>query len=231
MVNLFGVKLLDQSNFSALHEQLAGMNPGHFAHLKNRYKNLTAMQHRLLGELLVKAVAVGRFELPANETAIAYGDNSKPYFQQHPELQFNLSHSGAWVVAAFSDKPVGIDIEKIKHVNLDIARRFFAADEITYLQGLPDSERMEGFFSLWTLKESYLKALGTGLTRSLNSFMVTYDGSKISLSEEGIRVDVFLNHFELDKDYKLAVCALEKIPDKTIDIFTYSGLLDFYKIQ
>jgi 4'-phosphopantetheinyl transferase len=231
MVKIFGIKLLDQNNFLALHDKLAEKNPQHFINLKSKFKNLTAMQHRFLGELLIKAVAVSRYHLPLNETATDIGKNSKPHFKLHRGLHFNLSHSGQWVVAAFSYKPVGIDIEKVKHVNLGIARRFFAADEITYLQALPENEQMEGFFRLWTLKESYLKALGTGLTRSLSSFMINYEDSKISLSEEGIRIDVSLDHIDIEKNYQLSVCALEPSINKEVEILAVAEILKYFEQQ
>ena len=57
-----------------------------------------------------------------------------------------------------SDKPVGIDVEKIKDINIKIADRFFSKEESGRFIQKEESERLKYFFDLWTLKESYIKA-------------------------------------------------------------------------
>ncbi len=228
MIRIFAVKLMEEQQFVALHGRLARINPTHFFDMKGRYKNLLAMQHHLLSGLLVKGVAISKFGFDRNETSLAYGENRKPFFNLHSWLHFNVSHSGQWVVAAFSDKPVGIDIEKIREVNLQIAHRFFSAEEINHLMRMPEHLRTTGFFNFWTLKESYLKALGTGLTRPLSSFAVSYQQNNIQLSESGKPVEVCLFHLDLDRDYVLSVCAGEMSVKNEIEIFTFGDLLAFY---
>ncbi|MDE5789414.1 MAG: 4'-phosphopantetheinyl transferase superfamily protein [Clostridia bacterium] len=111
---------------------------------------------------------------------ISYGEHGKPRLTQPEGLFFNISHSGEWTVAAFSDGEVGVDIQQIKPVDARLADRFFTAEERQALAQSGDSQEL--FFRLWTVKESYLKALGTGLSRPLNSFTVRF-------AEEGVRID------------------------------------------
>lgn len=106
------------------------------------------------------------------ETAVTA--EGKPFLRDRKDFHFNLSHSGHWVVIAWGCHPVGIDVEMIRmdESKLQLARRFFASDEQDWLFAAPEQERSLRFFEIWTRKESYLKYLGTGINRSLNSFSV-----------------------------------------------------------
>jgi 4'-phosphopantetheinyl transferase len=91
----------------------------------------------------------------------------------HPPLRFNLSHTDGLVACVVArDVEVGIDVERISHASSDrdLARQCFTAREIEHLDACEPDERMHRFVELWTLKESYLKALGTGLYGELKSF-------------------------------------------------------------
>lgn len=110
---------------------------------------------------------------------IDVGENGRPYVDA--PLQFNVSHSHEMAVFAFGQVDVvgnvGIDIEHIRtlHDRTAVATRFFSAAEQTALFSYPESEQTAVFFRIWTRKEAYLKALGTGLTRSPRSFSVSAD--------------------------------------------------------
>lgn len=87
-------------------------------------------------------------------------------------LQFNLSHTRHLVVLALSHRrALGVDVEK-RHPPADllVAERFFNPREAHALRSLGQSERQQRFVELWTLKESYIKACGAGLSMSLGSF-------------------------------------------------------------
>jgi 4'-phosphopantetheinyl transferase len=74
-------------------------------------------------------------------------------------------------VLAQPDVPVGFDLERFdRRIELEIADRYFRPEEVSWLMGLPPSERPRGFLRLWTLKEALIKATGEGLSRELDSF-------------------------------------------------------------
>ena len=104
---------------------------------------------------------------PGNITTNRFG---KPYFTDCDDLFFNLSHSASKVMCVLSPMDVGCDIEVIieSRNTAGIAGRFFTEDEVNYMNSEPDSDK--AFFRIWTMKESYLKALGTGIGGSLTSF-------------------------------------------------------------
>lgn len=89
-------------------------------------------------------------------------------------VEFNLSHSGEYVLIATSDCSVGCDIEKVKFVNIGKIGRFaFCENEMKKIAESKD--RQKTFFELWTKKESLLKCIGEGFHRSAKSVDVSGD--------------------------------------------------------
>ena len=102
--------------------------------------------------------------------ALAYGEHGKPFLKDCPGLHFNISHSGDYVICALSDAPVGCDIEKLQPVRERVAARFFSPEENAALAAAADEAAREMlFFRFWTLKESFLKAVGCGITEPLSA--------------------------------------------------------------
>ena len=103
----------------------------------------------------------------------AYG---KPHLANpvpHLDIQFNLSHTNGMAVLALAmNREVGIDVEHLgrQETNTDIAERFFAPEEVTELISQPQDKQRIRFLEYWTLKESYIKAIGMGLSCPLESF-------------------------------------------------------------
>ncbi len=83
------------------------------------------------------------------------------------------------MVAVASQREVGVDIEQIRsNVECEqLAERFFSPGERNLISGLPEDEKLQAFFRLWTCKEAFLKAHGAGLSRSLSSFDVKLGSS------------------------------------------------------
>lgn len=96
--------------------------------------------------------------------------NGKPVLAACPDIHFNLSHSGTLAVCAVSDQPVGADVEVLQSGDSHVAAFCFQPAELEWMNRFEDPAYP--FTRLWTRKESYLKLLGTGLSRSPNSFRV-----------------------------------------------------------
>jgi 4'-phosphopantetheinyl transferase len=124
---------------------------------------------------VILATYVGR---APHELAFSYGAKGKPELslpQNSPKVQFNLSHSEDLALLAVTlQHRVGVDIEFIKHdLAIDeIATRCFSEVEIKILRALPQAERTKSFYSWWTRKEAFIKAIGKGLSIPLESFSV-----------------------------------------------------------
>ncbi|HEX7676825.1 MAG TPA: 4'-phosphopantetheinyl transferase superfamily protein [Thermoanaerobaculia bacterium] len=92
------------------------------------------------------------------------------------ELEFNVSHSGDCVAIAMTDgSPVGVDAECEKPMSdpLTLADHFFAREEAEFVKGAATDHAAATFYSIWTAKESVIKAAGGGLSIDLSSFVVT----------------------------------------------------------
>jgi 4'-phosphopantetheinyl transferase len=108
------------------------------------------------------------------DVRLAYRAHGKPYLAD-PKLHFNLAHSQALVLYAFTSQlEVGVDVEHIAPLPEadQIAARFFSPEECATLNTLPQEQKAEGFFTCWTRKEAYIKALTTGLSESLGQIHV-----------------------------------------------------------
>ncbi len=109
----------------------------------------------------------------------SYNLYGKPYLvanQGATTLDFNLSHSeGIALIAITKNRDIGIDIEQIR-TNFPcqpIAEKFFSTLENSVLLSLPENLQHQAFFTCWTRKEAYIKAVGKGLSIPLNRFDVT----------------------------------------------------------
>lgn len=93
-----------------------------------------------------------------------------------PGLSFNLSHSADLALLAIARSfPVGVDLEQLRP-ELDwspLARRYFSPGEQQALRDLPPEHRTEAFFAIWTRKEAWLKAIGSGFHLPLDTFEVS----------------------------------------------------------
>ena len=115
-----------------------------FLRVQDRRQNLAA-------GLLLKNV-LEQHEIDISN--ISYGPHGKP---ELPDIYFNLSHSQDYVVCTMSDKPVGCDIEKVGKSRENVAERFFTEKERMYLSTFEEKDRLNEFYRIWTMKESYLK--------------------------------------------------------------------------
>ena len=110
----------------------------------------------------------------ANDIVFEQGLHGKPSIAGS-ELEFNLTHSADLALLALCCvRRVGIDVERISPAPfaLDIARRFFSANEYTELAGLPSDLLSAAFYATWTRKEAFLKGLGVGIPSHLGQFTV-----------------------------------------------------------
>lgn len=102
------------------------------------------------------------------------GHKGKPEIVCPPlPLKFNLSHTDGLIVCAVALRvDLGVDVEFIHRKTrfLNIAKHKFAPTEIANLESTPERYQRSRFFDYWTLKESYIKAIGLGLSVPLDDF-------------------------------------------------------------
>lgn len=138
--------------------------------------------------------------------AIKADADGKPALPDYPEICFNLSHSGHYVVCGLGPWPLGVDIQKMAAPNLKLARRFFAAAEADWLLSLPAEKQTRGFYDLWAIKEAYMKYTGKGFKLPMHAFTVTIPGelatnSGVAIAENGKSMAVVIKNYPDLADY------------------------------
>lgn len=141
-----------------------------------RYQFASSKQEYLTGQILIRTVLSEYADAAPCDWEIGQIENGKPFIVAPglaTPIHFNLSHSGDRLVLAVSRHALtGVDIESVKAKRRieQIAIRHFSPAELEQLSSLGDDEKLLRFYEFWTLKEAYIKARGTGLKHSLQSF-------------------------------------------------------------
>lgn len=133
---------------------------------------------------------------------IKIGEHGKPYLEGGE--YFNIAHSGNFVVLAVDSEPVGVDIEKRCERKYEgIARISFHEKEQAQLRSSLNKQKT--FYELWTLKESYMKAVGRGFHLPLSSFYFEL-GNPITLHSEEVGQYRFYILYGIE-EYTVALCS------------------------
>jgi len=135
-------------------------------------------------------------------------------------LKFNLSHSHKMIVLAVTNnQEVGIDIELVNHLlpTHDLAKNTFSDQEYQYIK--TQSNFHTRFYEIWTLKEAYIKACGTGLSTPLDSFSFSFPAEQdIQISFDASLADNPCEwqfwQLEPSPEYIIALGAKSKEPNK-----------------
>ena len=155
-------------------------------------------------DALVKALAKPYF--PGDVPQILRLDRGKPCFAGNGNVHFSVSHSGSLVAVAFGQTPLGIDLQQHKHRASEtredtvsrhrkIAARYFHPLEQAYLEDDP----WEGFFRIWTAKESFVKRTGRGIDHGFHEICILPQGEAWQ-DENG-----FFRQTDLPGDYTLTL--------------------------
>ncbi|MEW9702197.1 4'-phosphopantetheinyl transferase superfamily protein [Paenibacillus sp. SI8] len=195
----------------ALFERVLACLPHNKQEKIRKYRRESDQLRTLLGEITVRTYIMQTLHQADKDIEFKTGPYGKPYLAGPFNLHYNVSHSGKWVACLFDSYPVGIDVEEISAIDLAIAKSYFAKNEYEDLMRQPQHERISYFFDLWTLKESFIKAVGKGLSIPLDSFSFTKaDGGYRFTSADYPEDQYFYQHYAIDPNYKLAACSMHK---------------------
>lgn len=157
------------------------------------------------------------------EIDLVYNAYGKPMMRNLNRFYFNISHAGDWVVLAYGENEVGVDIEKIQLERKNIIEYVMSKEEKDYIYSAVGSECNKRFTEIWGLKESYVKYLGTGLSTPMNSFSVNMADNSILDESRVLERCIFLKSFLYEKKYYLSICSEEQ--NVTIKKITLKNLL------
>jgi 4'-phosphopantetheinyl transferase len=157
-----------------------------FHYEKDRRSYLVS--HALLRHALSKYA-----DVPASQWRFAVGEHGKPALiaSLAPALCFNLAHTaGLSACVVTLNRRCGIDVESVHRENKlnAVAQRMFAVEELAQLD---EKNIQSGFYYFWTLREAYVKALGTGLAGSSKDFYfdVDMDSLGVALHRDHARLE------------------------------------------
>lgn len=180
------------------------------------FRSPSAAKEFLIGRALVRTALAVRLQCEPLALQFTKNADGKPsLLHPHLQWQFNLSHSHDWVVLALCEGgSLGIDIESYTRRNnlRAIAQRFFSDEENARLTQCAESEWLDQFFAIWTLKEAHAKALGCGLPKilSCSSIAVDLSARTIDLKLSGAALtthNVSSWLYQLDENSALALIA------------------------
>lgn len=140
-----------------------------FPVLRQRYIHTHGVLRQILADYLPSIYPENIRIVPA--------EFGKPYLSDYPELFFNLSHSGSWVLIGVASSDVGVDIEVISARSglPGLVEKCFAPTEREYWQQLPLNQQTAVFFDFWTRKEAFVKAAGRGIALGLERCVIDTD--------------------------------------------------------
>lgn len=142
------------------------------------------------------------------QVQIEKGVYGKPYMKGYDDFQYSLSHSGEWTVCAVDIMPIGADIQEMKSWKMQLAKRFYHADEYDRLLAIKENDsdrRTREFYSIWTAKESVVKWNGRGIGAGISSYVTAQDYSHVYDVKERQMVHIRLYN-ELE-GYMTCVCS------------------------
>ena len=149
-------------------------------------------KNRSLGAALSLNAALKDYGLEERSMEYDLEKQGKPVFRYYPEIHFSLSHSGDFAICSIGEMESGSDIEWVRSGKARLAERFFAEEELAWIRKADSAEEQEDrMFRIWTMKESFLKVTGFGMSLPLKEFAVVMD-------DEGA---IFLRHHVNEKTY------------------------------
>ena len=186
---------------------------------------------RLAGaELLLNYGLKQRFPEFLPPALFETGEHGKPFLKPDQSgirlpdgkpVHYNLSHSGEYAACVISDSPAGVDIEKERTIRPGIMR-FLTDEEKVAVERDPNP--YSRFFDFWVLKESYMKAVGTGFAKPPSSFSIRMEDGCYQVYDQGVRQDIGCYLFRLQGGYHLAVCAETKGKKEELSLEEYYGI-------
>lgn len=183
-------------------------------------------QSYIAAHALLRRMLSDRLPVAPSDWQFTLNPQGKPEAVLPPEApawRLNLSHTRGMVAVALAiGHEVGVDVERrCRHgLSLDLAHQFFAPDEVAMLHSLPAEELDDGLIETWTLKEAVIKAMGLGLSMSLQAFSVRRDRLDVTFAPAASPEDGWLlRRMTPAPDYALALALRHPAPDSvSIDV-------------
>jgi len=194
----------------------------------NRIMGITNESHAFrsaAGSLLLAQMVCRISGYPVSSISIHRYPNGKPFLPDFPNLHFNITHTDHLAVLAIDTKLVGVDIEKVSTARMAVANRFFSESEKEMLKKCSGKKRDKLFFELWTIRESFVKAIGCGIFGTMGDFAPELNELGWHVNHEGTGL-WNVKHYNLASDYLVALCSKKEVFPEAIEMIDFMKLFD-----
>lgn len=176
-------------------------------------------KNAMAGRLLIRKFLTMYSGLKWKDVEISRSDHGKPYFKNDTKLNFNISHQGGYAILAgeVGNTSVGCDVMTVEYKTGDRLSEFLrlmskqlSEKECETIKNAKNTEKdmCRIFYRLWCLKESYTKALGTGITLNLGE--ISFDLKEEVNEEEFITSTELIVSGEVLKDWSFQEILIDK---------------------
>ncbi|NKF08853.1 4'-phosphopantetheinyl transferase superfamily protein [Clostridium gasigenes] len=182
----------------------------------------------LFSEILIRHIIIKTLKYRNEDIKFEYNKYGKPCLINDKNFHFNISHSGEYIAVIVDNKEVGVDVEKIGDMEIiDLAKRFYTKSEYEYIVKQDEIQQANTFYKIWTLKESYVKFAGKGLSIPLDSFTFSKrnDGNIILQDNNESDKFVYFLSYDITNEYIVSVCSLNEIKDLELTYIEHSELI------
>lgn len=190
------------------YEQLFSFVTNERLERSRRFRREVDACRSLMGETMIRLAAAADLKLPFEAIRFQTGEFGKPELVGIPHYHFNVSHSGDWVVLFTSEEGhrVGIDVEQVGELNWQVAEAVLTDRELADLRKQAPNQQPPYFYRLWTMKECFIKAVGTGLSMPLKDFSILRMAT--GYIGQGAGAEAFqFRAYQLDNGHKLSACS------------------------
>jgi len=188
-----------------------------------KHRNKHEQQLFLAAEVLLnrslELIGTG-ISLPVSYKNNQYG---KPYLIPPCGIYVNWSHSGEYVLCGVSDQEIGVDLQStFKTPSIRLIQKVLQPEEKDIYNFTPEQEKKKLFYQFWTIKESFLKALGTGFHTPLNQFYIDMVNGQPKIEQKINKKIYYCKLLDfVNKDYVAAVCCDGDFIDPKIEYLDY----------
>lgn len=169
-----------------------------------RYLKDQDRRNCILGYLLLRYGILKEYNIEINNYKYSYNEFGKPYIKSLPDISFNISHSGKYIVCIIERNRIGIDIQEVVNGNF-MGVADLVCSEIEKNKILHNFKPSKLFTKYWCLKESYIKAEGIGIDNAIKDLDFS------NFRENAFTYKEYFFQIYEDKKYVLSVCSCKRI--------------------
>tara|TARA_R110002020_G_scaffold235877_6_gene448193 strand:+ start:74 stop:814 length:741 start_codon:yes stop_codon:yes gene_type:complete len=170
-----------------------------FVHQEDRYRFV-------LGKIYLRKLIAKYLKIDPKDVRFGMLEYNKPYLLNMPNLNFNISHSGDFLIIGITNRwPLGVDLERMNS-NVDLYNLIYSTMSSTEIGSILNSHSpREIFYKHWTRKEAFLKGVGIGLTDRLKDISCNDGLNLVPSGLSSFASSWNIRSFTMDNQYMISI--------------------------